>query len=144
MMRSQRIEDRMLLHVMASNTCPPPWCAPHLHHLCFTSLQPVRLKEASDSVSTIRDVMPLTVELAVRFSLRTQCKCCSTGAYKISLRKKTSVIGCWSNVRKISTVCRRTCKTIEMIVRIETTFIGVRVWMLVATASRFSQLRLAV
>jgi len=41
---------------------------------CFTSPQPVRTKEASDSVSTIRDVMPLTVELAVRFSLRTQCR----------------------------------------------------------------------
>ena len=40
---------------------------------CFTSPQPVRTKEASDSVSTIRDVMPLTVELTVRFSLRTQC-----------------------------------------------------------------------
>jgi len=39
-------------------------------------------KEASDIVSTIKDVMPLTVELAVRFSLRTQCKRCSTGAYK--------------------------------------------------------------
>ena len=45
---------------------------PHLDHFCFTSPQPVRPKEASDSVSTIRDVMPLTVELAVRF-LRTQC-----------------------------------------------------------------------
>ena len=48
---------------------------------CFTSPQPVRPKEASNNVSTIRDVMPLTVELVVCFSLRTQCKCCSTGAY---------------------------------------------------------------
>jgi len=38
---------------------------------CFTSPQHVRPKEASDSISTIIDVMPLTVELAVRFSLRT-------------------------------------------------------------------------
>jgi len=48
---------------------------------CFTSPQPVRPKDASDSVSTIRVVMPLTVELTVRFSLRTQCKRCPTDAY---------------------------------------------------------------
>jgi len=85
MRRSQRIEDRMLLHIIVSNACPPPWRAPHLHHFCFTSPQPVRPKEASSSVSTIRDVMPLTVELAVRFSLHTQCKHWITGIYKAPL-----------------------------------------------------------
>ena len=50
------------------------WCI-----LCFTSPQTVRPVKASDSVSTTRDVMPLTVELAVRF-LRTQCKRRSTDA----------------------------------------------------------------
>jgi len=80
MRRSQHIEDHMLLHIMASNTCPPPWRSPHLHHFCFTLPQSVRPKEASDSVSTISDVMSFTVELAVRF-LRTQCKRCLTGAY---------------------------------------------------------------
>jgi len=68
MRRSQRIEDRMLLHVMASNTCPPPLRAPHLHHFGFSSPQLVRPKEASDGVSTIRDVMSLTIELAVCLS----------------------------------------------------------------------------
>jgi len=55
---------------------------------CFTSPHTVRPREASDSVSTIRDVMPLTVELAVRFSFRTQCKRCSTGAYIASFPKE--------------------------------------------------------
>ena len=81
---SKRIEDRMLLHVMASNTSPPPWRAPHLHHFCFTSPQPVRPKEASDYVSTIRDAMPLTVDLAMCFSLHTQGKHCSTGDYSFT------------------------------------------------------------
>ena len=52
-----------------------------LLYFCFTSPEPVRPKEAFDSVSTIRDVGPSTVELAVRFSLHTQCKRCSTGTY---------------------------------------------------------------
>ena len=41
------------LHVMASNPHPPPWRAPHLHHFYFTSPQPIRPKEASDSDFTI-------------------------------------------------------------------------------------------
>jgi len=82
--QSQRSKDRLRLHVMASNTCPPQWRAPHLHHFCFTSSQPATPKEASDSISTIRDVMPLTVEHAVRF-LRTQSKRCLTGAFTQSL-----------------------------------------------------------
>jgi len=59
--------------------------------------QPVRPKEAPDSVSTIRDVMPVTVELAVtcdrwvRFSLRTQCKRCSKGAYNYMCVERTRV-----------------------------------------------------
>jgi len=45
------------LHVMASNPHPPLWRAPHLHHFYFTSSQPIRPKEASDSDFTIEDVM---------------------------------------------------------------------------------------
>ena len=45
------------LHVMASNPHPPPWRAPHLHHFYFTSPQPIKPKEASDSDFTIEDVM---------------------------------------------------------------------------------------
>jgi len=55
----------------------------------FTLPQPVRPKEAPDSVSTIRDVVPVTVELAVRFSLRTQCKRCSTVAFNYMCVERT-------------------------------------------------------
>jgi len=80
---------------------------------CFTSPQPVRPKEASDSVSTIRDVTRLTDELAVCFSLRTQCKRCSTGAYRSNAprwlrawvagqkRLKSTGIGLISRVRRL-------------------------------------------
>jgi len=53
----------------------------HLHHFYFTSPQPVKPKEAFNSVSTIRDDMHLTVKLAVRFSLHTQCKRCLPDTY---------------------------------------------------------------
>jgi len=58
------------------------WCPKKVPKVpFFFGLEGTRPKEASDTVSTIRDVMPLTVELAVRFSSRTQRKRCSTGAY---------------------------------------------------------------
>ena len=64
------------LHVMALNPYPPPWRAPHLHHFYFTSPQPIKPKEASDSDFTIEDVM-LWPDMC--FSLRSQCKRCSAG-----------------------------------------------------------------
>jgi len=79
--RAQRDEAYVLKivryeHVIASNPHPPPWRAPHLHHFYFTSPQPIRPKEASDSDFTIEDVMLWS---GMRFSLCSQCKRCSAG-----------------------------------------------------------------
>ena len=71
------------LHVMASNPHPPPLRAPHLHHFYFSSPQPIRSKEASDSDFTIDDVM---LWLGMRFSLRSQCKRCSAGRLYLHIR----------------------------------------------------------
>jgi len=68
------------LHVMALNPHLPPWRAPHLHHFYFTSPQPIRPKEASDSDFTIEDAM---LRPCMRFSLRSQCKRYSAGRLQI-------------------------------------------------------------
>jgi len=56
------------LHVMASNPHPPPFS--------FTSPQPIRPKNASDSDFTIEDVI---LWPGMCFCLRSQCKRCSAG-----------------------------------------------------------------
>ena len=45
------------LHIVPLNPHPPPWLAPYLHHFYFTSPQPIKPKEASDSDFIIEDVM---------------------------------------------------------------------------------------
>jgi len=45
--------------------------------------------------------MPLTVELAVHFSSRTQCKRCSTGAYIINLANLFYCKAARSGVKKL-------------------------------------------
>ena len=80
-LRCRAMEPEHLLHSAftrpsASNPHPPPSLAPHLHHFYFTSSQPIRPKEASDSDFTIEDVM---LWPGMRFSLRSQCKRCSAG-----------------------------------------------------------------
>jgi len=74
------------LHVIASNPHLPPWRGPHLHHFYFTSPQPIRPKEASDSDFTVEDVM---LWPGMRFCLRSRCKHCSAGRLQILS---------WSNV----------------------------------------------
>ena len=73
------------LHVMVSNPHPPPWRAPHLHHFHFTSPQPIKPKEASNSDFTIEDVM---LWPGMCFSLRSQCKRCSAGRLQDDVRWK--------------------------------------------------------
>jgi len=51
----------------------------------FTSPQPIRPKEASDSDFTNEDVM---LWPGMRFSLRSQCKCCSAGRLQSDNHKK--------------------------------------------------------
>ena len=53
------------------------------NHFYFTSSQPIRPKEASDSDFTIEDVM---LWPGMRFSLRSQCKRCSAGRLHKSSR----------------------------------------------------------
>jgi len=103
---------------------------PHVNK-CLTSPQPVRPKEASDSVSTIRDVMPLTTELAVYFSLHTQCKRCSTGTYiQLSFPRK-SFVPQWdeASVSKIVCSCTSLLRTPALhhgVPRISTIFVLLR------------------
>jgi len=84
------------LHIMASNPHPPPRRAPHLHHFYFTSPQPIKPKEASDSDFTIEDVM---LWPGMHFSLRSQCKRCSAGR---SHKVLTHYSCCWGPLWKQS------------------------------------------
>jgi len=74
-----------------------------LHHFYFTSPQPIRPKEASDTDITIEDAM---IWPGMHFSLRSQCKHCSAGHLHNSLPYRSRSSHSWSTRRSLRIVDR--------------------------------------